>query len=120
MILYHATGVAAADAILREGLTVPRQRLTTGSRAYPGIYLYRTQRDAELHVPALFYTGSLPYEVPYVVLEVRLPSGYRTYRDPESFAAVIVNRDIPARYIRILEEHGEDYSEFEDFDWDAD
>ena len=103
MKLYHATPTKFLPRILHEGLTVPRSRFTSGSRKYPAIYLYRNYVDAINQFNDIYEAGHLPYRVESTVLEVNLPTGFRTYKDPEwQEGSVVVDKDIPAKYIKVL------------------
>jgi len=117
-ILYHATSQTAAKSILRQGLTLPIGRVTSGCRLDPRIYLYKSKRDAELHVPALYELGCLPYRLSFAVLEVNLPADYTLYGDPEYSGSVFVKRNIPAKCVKQISAHDSDYSEFDNIDWD--
>ena len=118
MKYYHATHLKSVDRVLSEGITLPLGRVTSGSRTEPRVYLYHSFRDAELHIPGLYYLGSLPFMVPFVVFEVRLPGGWKVYGDIEYTGSVFVKKGIPSRFLRVVLRHSADYSDYADVDWD--
>ena len=119
MKYYHATLLANVPRILSEGLTLPIGRVTSGSRTEPRIYLYRRLRDAELHFPALYETGALPFRIPFAVFEVVLPRGWKVYGDIEYSGSVFVTRRVPPRFLRVVLRHSDDYSDYANVDWDV-
>jgi len=116
---FHATHSSNVSKILSEGLTLPVGRVTSGSRTYPRIYLYKDVADAEEHIPALHALGSIPRAIPYATFQVNLPSSFKTYGDIEYRGAVFVTRSIPPKYLELVSTHSEDYTEFNSVDWDA-
>lgn len=115
---YHATHSSNISKILSEGLTLPVGRVTSGSRTYPRIYLYRDVADAEEHIPALYSLGSIPRTIPYATFRVNLPSSFKTYGDIEYRGSVFVTRSIPPKCLELVSTHSEDYTEFKGVDWD--
>ena len=104
MKYYHATPLRDLSSVRKRGLVLPSSGRTSGSRKYPGIYLYKDFSEARDHYLGLEELGVLPVKAPKVaVLEVEIPPGYKIYQDPEYLeGSVIVDREIPPQYLKVI------------------
>lgn len=104
MKYYHAIPLRDLPSAKSKGLVLPSSSRTSGSREYPGIYLYKDFIDARDHYQGLEELGVLPVKAPKIaVLEVELPLGTKSYPDPEyQEGAIIISEEIPPQYLKVI------------------